>query len=54
MEIVVVTVWFYLVVAIASIFATALIVRAVRADNRDLEKFEPHVTVEEESRPLAA
>lgn len=40
MEILAVTVWFYGIVAIAAVFAVALIVRAVRADDRDVAQFE--------------
>jgi hypothetical protein len=44
-EIIVITLWFYAIVIVASAFATVLVARAIRADNRDVARYESFTEV---------
>ena len=48
-----VTIWFYLLVAIAGVFASLLVLKVVHADNRDVARFEPPAVDLRVAEPIA-
>jgi len=58
-EVLVVTIWFYVLVVIAGVFASLLVLKVMQSDNRDVARFEPpaeDLTIVEPiaDQPLAA
>jgi hypothetical protein len=45
------TVWFYALVTIATVFAASLIIRAVLADKRSMREYEPPAEPDPEWQP---